>query len=237
MGRIFQTRKATMFKRYAKMAKQFTKIGKEIVMAVKQGGPSPDLNPKLRICIANAKAVNMPKVNVDNAIKRASEKDTNNYDEIIYEGYGPFGVPVLVECATDNPTRTVANLRLYFNRSNGALGTNGSVSFMFEHKGLFKLDSTGLDRDDVEMDLIDFGAEELTWDDETNELIVQVAFTDFGMMQNGLEEKKYTVKETIKTFIPTTTKELTDEQEEEFKKMIDKMEDDDDIMNVYHNIA
>jgi YebC/PmpR family DNA-binding regulatory protein len=237
MGRIFQTRKATMFKRYAKMAKQFTKIGKEIVMAVKQGGPSPDLNPKLRICIANAKAVNMPKVNVDNAIKRASEKDTNNYDEIIYEGYGPFGVPVLVECATDNPTRTVANLRLYFNRSNGALGTNGSVSFMFEHKGLFKLDSTGLDRDEVEMDLIDFGAEELTWDDETNELIVQVAFTDFGLMQNGLEEKKYTVKETIKTFIPTTTKELTDEQEEEFKKMIDKMEDDDDIMNVYHNIA
>jgi YebC/PmpR family DNA-binding regulatory protein len=237
MGRIFQTRKATMFKRYAKMAKKFTKIGKEIVMAVKQGGPSPDLNPKLRICIANAKAVNMPKVNVDNAIKRASEKDTNNYDEIIYEGYGPFGVPVLVECATDNPTRTVANLRLYFNRSNGALGTNGSVSFMFEHKGLFKLDSTGLDRDEVEMDLIDFGAEELTWDDETNELIVQVAFTDFGLMQNGLEEKKYTVKETIKTFIPTTTKELTDEQEEEFKKMIDKMEDDDDIMNVYHNIA
>jgi len=237
MGRIFQTRKATMFKRYAKMAKQFTKIGKEIVMAVKQGGPNPDLNPKLRICIANAKAVNMPKVNVDNAIKRASEKETNNYDEIIYEGYGPFGVPVLVECATDNPTRTVANLRLYFNRSNGALGTNGSVSFMFEHKGLFKLDSTGLDRDEVEMDLIDFGAEELTWDDEINELIVQVAFTDFGLMQNGLEEKKYVVKETIKTFIPTTTKELTDEQEEEFKKMIDKMEDDDDIMNVYHNIA
>jgi YebC/PmpR family DNA-binding regulatory protein len=237
MGRIFQTRKATMFKRYAKMAKQFTKIGKEIVMAVKQGGPSPDLNPKLRICIANAKAVNMPKVNVDNAIKRASEKDTNNYDEIIYEGYGPFGVPVLVECATDNPTRTVANLRLYFNRSNGALGTNGSVSFMFERKGLFKLDSTGFDKDEIEMDLIDFGAEELTWDDETNELIVQVAFTDFGLMQNGLEEKKYTVKETIKTFIPTTTKELTEAEEEEFKKMIDKMEDDDDIMSVYHNIA
>lgn len=237
MGRIFQTRKATMFKRYAKMAKQFTKIGKEIVMAVKQGGPTPDLNPKLRACIANAKAVNMPKANVDAAIKRASEKDTNNYDEIIYEGYGPFGVPVLVECATDNPTRTVANLRLYFNRANGALGTNGSVSFMFERKGLFKLDSAGMDRDEVEMDLIDFGAEELTWDDETNELIVQVAFTDFGLMQNGLEEKKYVVKETIKTFIPTTTKELTEEEEEEFKKMIDKMEDDDDVMSVYHNIA
>ena len=237
MGRIFQTRKATMFKRYAKMAKQFTKIGREIVMAVKQGGPHPDLNPKLRICIANAKAVNMPKVNVDAAIKRASEKDTTNFEEIIYEGYGPYGVPVLVECATDNPTRTVANLRVYFSRANGSLGTNGSVSFMFEHKGLFKIEAKGLDRDDAEMDLIDYGAEELTWDDETNELIVQVAFNDFGLMQNGLEEKKYNVTETIKTFIPTTTKEISEEEEIEFKKMIDKMEDDDDVMTVYHNIA
>lgn len=237
MGRIFQTRKATMFKRYAKMAKQFTKIGKEIVMAVKAGGPTPDLNPRLRICIANAKAVNMPKVNIDAAIKRASEKDTGSYDEIIYEGYGPFGVPVLVECATDNPTRTIANLRLYFSRSNGSVGTTGSVSFMFDRKGLFKIDSTGLNKDDVELDLIDFGAEELTWDDETHELIVQVAFNDFGLMQSGLEEKKYTVKETIKTFIPNTSKELTEEQEVEFEKMINKMEDDDDIMSVYHNIA
>jgi YebC/PmpR family DNA-binding regulatory protein len=237
MGRIFQTRKATMFKRYAKMAKQFTKIGKEIVMAVKAGGPTPDLNPRLRICIANAKAVNMPKVNIDAAIKRASEKDTGSYDEVIYEGYGPYGVPVLVECATDNPTRTIANLRLYFSRSNGSVGTTGSVSFMFDRKGLFKIDSTGLNKDDVELDLIDFGAEELTWDDETHELIVQVAFNDFGLMQAGLEEKKYTVKETIKTFIPNTSKELTDEQEVEFEKMINKMEDDDDIMSVYHNIA
>lgn len=237
MGRIFQTRKATMFKRYAKMAKQFTKIGKEIVMAVKAGGPTPDLNPRLRICIANAKAVNMPKVNIDAAIKRASEKDTGSYDEIIYEGYGPYGVPVLVECATDNPTRTIANLRLYFSRSNGSVGTTGSVSFMFDRKGLFKIDSTGLNKDDVELDLIDFGAEELTWDDDTHELIVQVAFNDFGLMQSGLEEKKYAVKETIKTFIPNTSKELTEEQEVEFEKMINKMEDDDDIMSVYHNIA
>ena len=237
MGRIFQTRKATMFKRYAKMAKQFTKIGKEIVMAVKAGGPHPDLNPRLRACIANAKAVNMPKANIDAAINRASEKDTSTYDEVIYEGYGPFGVPVLVECATDNPTRTIANLRVYFSRSNGSVGTTGSVSFMFDRKGLFKIDSTGLNKDDVELDLIDFGAEELTWDDEINELIVQVAFTDFGMMQAGLEEKKYTVKETIKTFIPNITKELTEEQEVEFEKMINKMEDDDDIMSVYHNIA
>lgn len=237
MGRIFQTRKATMFKRYAKMAKQFTKIGKEIVMAVKQGGPHPDLNPKLRACIANAKAVNMPKANVDAAIKRASEKDTSNYDEVIYEGHGPFGVPVIVECATDNPTRTIANLRLYFSRANGSVGTTGSVSFMFERKGLFKVDSTGLNHDDVELDLIDFGAEDLTWDDENNELIVTVAFTDFGMMQAGLEEKKYIVKETIKLFVPTTTQELSDEQELEFQKMLDKMEDDDDIMSVYHNLA
>lgn len=237
MGRIFQTRKATMFKRYAKMAKQFTKIGKEIVMAVKAGGPTPDLNPRLRLCIANAKAVNMPKVNIDSAIKRASEKDTGSYDEVIYEGYGPYGVPVLVECATDNPTRTIANLRLYFSRSNGSVGTTGSVSFMFDRKGLFKIDSTGLNKDDVELDLIDFGAEELTWDDDTQELIVQVAFNNFGLMQAGLEEKKYTVKETIKTFIPNTSKELTDEQEIEFEKMINKMEDDDDIMSVYHNIA
>jgi YebC/PmpR family DNA-binding regulatory protein len=206
-------------------------------MAVKAGGPTPDLNPRLRICIANAKAVNMPKVNIDAAIKRASEKDTGSYDEVIYEGYGPYGVPVLVECATDNPTRTIANLRLYFSRSNGSVGTTGSVSFMFDRKGLFKIDSTGLNKDDVELDLIDFGAEELTWDDETHELIVQVAFNDFGLMQAGLEEKKYTVKETIKTFIPNTSKELTDEQEVEFEKMINKMEDDDDIMSVYHNIA
>ena len=239
MGRIFQTRKATMFKRYAKMAKQFTKIGREIAMAVKQGGPHPDLNPKLRAYMANAKAVNMPKVNVEAAIKRASDKDTSNYEEIIYEGYGPFGVPVLVECASDNPNRTVANLRMYFTRSNGTLGTNGSVSFMFERKGLFKIDMTGIakDKDEVEMELIDFGAEELTWDDETNELIVQVAFNDFGLMQNGLEEGKYNVTETSKTFIPTTTKELSEAEEEEFKKMIDKMEEDDDIMSVHHNIA
>ena len=202
MGRIFETRKATMFKRYAKMAKQFTKIGREIVMAVKQGGPHPELNPKLRACMANAKAVNMPKTNVESAIKRASEKDSSNFDEIVYEGYGPFGVPVLVECATDNPTRTVANLRVYFSRANGSLGTTGSVSFMFERKGLFKIDSTGLNHDEVELDIIDFGAEDLTWDDENNELIVQVAFTDFGSMQAGLEEKKIYSKGNDKNVYP-----------------------------------
>lgn len=236
MGRIFETRKATMFKRYAKMAKAFTKIGREIVIAVKLGGPHPESNPRLRMIIQNAKAVNMPKTNVESAIKRASEKDASNYDEVIYEGYGPYGVPVLVECATDNPTRTVASVRLYFNRANGSLGTSGSVSFMFERKALFKIDSAGLNKDDVELDLIDYGAEELNWDDENHELIVQTAFTDFGTMQSGLEEKKYHVKESSKIFVPTTTKELTEEQEKEFMAMVEKMEDDDDIMAVYHNV-
>ncbi len=237
MGRIFQTRKATMFKRYAKMAKAFTKLGKEIAMAVKAGGPNPDSNARLRAIIQNAKAVNMPKVNIDGAIKRASEKDSANYEEVIYEGYAPHGVPVLVETNTDNPTRTVANLRMYFSRADGQLGTSGSVSFMFERKVLFKVDSTGLDKDNTELDLIDFGAEDLSWDDESNELIVQTAFTDFGKMQAGLEEKKYIVKESSKVFIPTTTQELAPEKEADVMALIEKMEDDDDIVAVYHNIT
>lgn len=236
MGRIFEKRKATMFKRYAKMAKAFTKIGREIVIAVKLGGPHPESNPRLRMIMQNAKAVNMPKTNVESAIKRASEKDSSNYEEVIYEGYAPHGVPLLVECATDNPTRTVANVRMYFNRGGGALGTSGSVSFMFERKALFKVDSTGLNHDDVELELIDFGAEELNWDGENNELIIQTAFTDFGLMQDGLEEKKYNVKESSKTFIPTTTKELTAEEEAEVMTLVEKMEEDDDVMAVYHNI-
>ncbi|HWY11916.1 MAG TPA: YebC/PmpR family DNA-binding transcriptional regulator [Bacteroidia bacterium] len=237
MGRIFQTRKATMFKRYAKMAKAFTKLGKDIAMAVKSGGGNPDTNPRLRAIIQNAKAVNMPKVNIDSAIKRASEKDSANYEEVIYEGYAPHGVPVLVECNTDNPTRTVASMRLYFSRNEGTFGTTGSVSFMFERKVLFKVDAKGLDKDNTELELIDYGAEDLTWDDETNELIIQTAFTDFGKMQAGLEERKYNVKESSKVFIPTTTKELTPEQEADVNTLIEKMEEDDDVVAVYHNIA
>jgi YebC/PmpR family DNA-binding regulatory protein len=237
MGRIFEKRKATMFKRYAKMAKAFTKLGKDIAMAVKAGGPNPDSNARLRAIIQNAKAVNMPKANIDGAIKRASEKDSANYEEVIYEGYAPHGVPVLVECQTDNPTRTVASVRMHFNRNEGQLGTSGSVSFMFERKALFKVDATGLDKDATELDLIDFGAEDLSWDEENNELIVQTAFTDFGNMQKGLEEKKYHVKESSKVFIPTTTQELTPEKEADVMALIEKMEDDDDVVAVYHNIA
>jgi YebC/PmpR family DNA-binding regulatory protein len=237
MGRIFETRKATMFKRYAKMAKAFTKIGREIVMAVKLGGPNPDSNPRLRMVIQNAKAVNMPKTNVEAAIKRASEKDSSNYDEVIYEGYAPHGVPVLVECTTNNPTRTVASVRMYFSRANGSLGTNGSVSFMFNHIVLFKIDAEGLNKDDLELELIDFGLEDINLDEENNQFIIQTQFADFGNMQSALEDKKINVIETSKIYVPTTTKELSAEQEAEVMAMIEKMEEDDDIQAVYHNIA
>ena len=237
MGRIFQTRKATMFKRYAKMAKAFTKIGRAIVMAVKMGGPHPESNPRLRMVIQNAKAVNMTKVNVESAIKRASEKDSSNYDQIIYEGYAPHGVPVLVECTTNNPTRTVASVRMYFSRANGSLGTNGSVSFMFDHVVLFKIDAAGLNKDDMELELIDFGLEDITHDEEHNQFIIQTQFSDFGKMQAALEERKINVIETSKIYVPSTTKELTPEQEADVMAMIEKMEEDDDIEAVYHNIA
>lgn len=237
MGRIFETRKATMFKRYAKMAKAFTKIGRDIVMAVKTGGPNPDSNPRLRLIMQNAKAVNMPKANVESAIKRASDKDTSNYEEVIYEGYAPHGVPVLVECTTNNPTRTVASIRMYFSRAEGALGTNGSVSFMFERKAIFKIDQNNLNKDDLELELIDFGLEEINFDEEAKQFIIQTAFTDFGNMAAALEERNISVVESAKIFSPTTTKELTDEQEKEVMAMIEKMEDDDDVVAVYHNIA
>ncbi len=226
-----------MFKRYAKMAKTFTKIGREIVMAVKVGGPNPDSNPRLRMVMANAKAVNMPKTNVESAIKRASEKDSSNYDIVIYEGYAPHGVPVLVECTTNNPTRTVASVRLYFNRAEGAMGTNGSVSFMFEHVVLFKIEAGAMNKDDLELELIDFGLQDLNYDEENRQYIIQVQFSDFGKMQAALEERKISVLETSKIYLPTTTKELTPEQEAEVMAMIEKMEEDDDIEAVYHNIA
>ncbi len=237
MGRIFEKRKATMFKRYAKMAKAFTKIGREIAIAVKLGGPNPDTNARLRMVINNAKAVNMPKANVDGAIKRASEKDSTNYEEVIYEGYAPHGVPVLVECTTNNPTRTVASVRMYFSRAEGSLGTNGSVSYMFEHKAIFKIEATGLNKDDLELDLIDFGLEEINHDEENNHFIIQTAFSDFGKMQQAIEDRKLNLIESSKIYIPTTFKELTPEQEADVMAMIEKMEEDDDIEAVYHNIA
>lgn len=235
MGRIFEKRKVKMFKRFAKMAKAFTKIGREIEIAVKLGGPNPDGNPRLRMCIQNARSVNMPKANVDAAIKRASEKDSASYTEVIYEGMGPHGVAILVETASDNQTRTVANVRMYFNRSGGSLGTSGSVSFMFERKAMFKIDSSNLNKDDFELEMIDFGAEEFTWDDENKEVIITGPFTEFGNIQKGLEEKNFEIKESSKLFVPTSFKELTDDQETEVMNLIEKMEDDDDVLAVYHN--
>jgi len=226
-----------MFKRYAKMAKAFTKIGREIAIAVKLGGPNPESNSRLRMVIANAKAVNMPKANVENAIKRASEKDSTNYEEVVYEGYAPHGVPVLVECTTNNPTRTVASVRMYFSRAEGSLGTNGSVSYMFERKALFKIDASGLNKDDLELELIDFGLEEINFDEEHNHFIIQTAFSDFGAMQQAIEERKFNLIETSKIYVPTTFKELTPEQEADVMAMIEKMEEDDDIEAVYHNIG
>ncbi|MCX8080829.1 MAG: YebC/PmpR family DNA-binding transcriptional regulator [Bacteroidia bacterium] len=235
MGRIFEKRKETMFKRYAKMAKAFTKIGRDIVIAVKSGGPDPALNPKLRLVLANAKAVNMPKANIEAAIKRATEKNTGNYEEIIYEGYAPHGVAMLVECTSDNPTRTVANVRMYFNRAGGSLGTSGSVSFMFEHKAVFKIPVQKVSRDEMEFELIDYGLEELNEDPENNQWIIITAFKDFGKMAEFLENKNIEIIESNKIYVPVNTVELGPGEFKEIEALIEKMEEDDDIANVYHN--
>lgn len=191
MGRIFEVRKSTMFARYDRMAKQFSRVGKEIVIAVKKGGQDPATNPMLRRCIQNGKAVNMPKDRIDAAIKNALGKDTSNYDEVLYEGYAPYGVALLVVTATDNTTRTVANVRSHFNKGGGSLGNSGSVAFLFKHTGVFKLKPEGLNIDDLELELIDFGLDEVGEDSEGN-VIVRCDFNDFGNMQKALEERGIT---------------------------------------------
>ncbi len=235
MGRIFEVRKAKMFARYDRMAKQFTRFGKEIVIAVKQSGPDPENNPTLRRIIQNAKAINMPKDRIDAAIKRAVSKDTSDYAEILYEGYAPHGVAVLVETATDNNTRTVANVRAHFNKGNGSLGNSGSVSFMFNRMGVFKLNPEGLDPEMLELELIDAGLEELGEDSEGN-LVIRCAFNDFGNMQKALEEKGIEPINADSEWIPTTTVELPDDQADEVLKLIDLMESDDDVQKVFHNL-
>ncbi len=235
MGRIFEVRKAKMFARYDRMAKQFTRFGKEIVIAVKQGGPDPENNPSLRRIIQNAKAINMPKDRIQAAIKRATDKDTSDYEEIMYEGYAPHGVAVLVETATDNNTRTVANVRMHFNKGNGNLGGSGSVSFLFNHMGTFKLDPEGIDQEALELELIDAGLEEMGEDSEGN-LVVRCAFNDFGNMQKALEKKNIEPKNSDSEWVPTTTVELPDEQADEVLKLIDTMESDDDVQKVFHNL-
>jgi len=239
MGRIFEVRKHTMFARWDRMAKQFTRIGKEIAIAVKTGGPDPNTNPALRRCFQNAKSVNMPKDRVEAAIKRAMGKEMENYEEILYEGYAPHGVAVLVETATDNLTRTVANLRSYFTKGNGNMGTSGSVSFQFKKMGVFKLKTEGLNQEELEFELIDFGLEEMGETvGENNEpiLVLRTAFNDFGNMQKALEEKKITPISAEVEWIPTTTVELPENQAEEVMKLVDKIEQDEDVQKVFHNL-
>jgi len=235
MGRVFEKRKHTMFARFDRMAKAFTRIGKDIALAVKQSGPNPDNNPKLRMAMQNAKGVNMPKDRVEAAIKRASSKEEKDYQEVIYEGYAPHGVPVLVLCATDNPTRTVANIRLHFSKNDGSMGNSGTVAFMFEHKGVFKFDPSKLNLDELELELIDAGAEDIEQGGE--EIMVYTKFTDFGQMQKFLESKGLEAKSSELQYIPTTTKELPEDQQDEVLKLIEALEADDDVQSVFHNLA
>ncbi|MCB0579610.1 MAG: YebC/PmpR family DNA-binding transcriptional regulator [Phaeodactylibacter sp.] len=234
MGRAFEYRKARKMKRWASMAKAFTRIGREISIAVKEGGPEPDYNPRLRLAMQNAKVANMPKANVENAIKKAVSKDAEDYQEIVYEGYAPHGVALIVETATNNPTRTVANVRHIFSKYGGNLGTSGSVDYMFSRKAIFKIDAAGQDREELELELIDHGLEELSL--EEGLLVLQCAFEDFGNLQKGLEERGLEVKESELVRLPGHTKELSDEEVEDVIKLIDRMEEDEDVVNVFHNM-
>lgn len=236
MGRIFEVRKSKMFARYDRMAKQFTRIGKEIAIAVKAGGPDPDTNPALRRVMQNAKSVNMPKDRIEGAIKNALGKDTSNYDEVLYEGYAPHGIAILVETATDNTTRTVANVRSHFNKGGGTLGNSGSVGFMFKHLGVFKMAAEGVDQEELELELIDAGLEEMGEDSEGN-LVLRCEFNDFGNMQKALEEKGIEVKSAELEWIPLNTVEITDEQSDDVFKLIERVEQDDDVQRVFHNMA
>jgi YebC/PmpR family DNA-binding regulatory protein len=235
MGRIFEVRKSTMFARWDRMAKQFTRIGKEIDMAVKQAGPDPNNNSALRRCIINAKAVNMPKDRVDAAIKRAMGKDKTDYHEMLYEGYAPHGVAVLVETATDNPTRTVANVRMHFNKGNGSLGTTGSVAFTFNRMGEFKIKKNNLNIEELEFDLIDYGLEEIGEDADGN-IVIRTAYNEFGNMSKALEERKIEIITAELTRIPTSFVELNEEQSNEVLKLVDHLEQDEDVQKVYHNL-
>ncbi len=235
MGRAFEKRKHKMYARYDKMAKAFTRIGKDIAIAVKPGGPDPDGNPRLRAAMQNAKALNMPKDRVEGAIKRASSKDEAGYEEFVYEGYGPHGVGVLVECASDNPTRTVANVRMHFNRCNGTLGKTGSLDFLFERKGVFRIaKSDKINTDELELELIDFGLDKMETEDD--EIIIFSHFVDFGKMQKALEDRGIVVTKASLERIPTSFSEVSDVQVDEVLALIERFEEDDDVQAVYHNL-
>lgn len=235
MGRAFEFRKGRKMKRWSAMSKMFTKIGKEIAMSVKAGGPDPNSNSRLRAVIQNAKAANMPKVNVESAIKKATEKDASNFEEVVYEGYGNFGVAILIETATDNPTRTVANVRSIFNKYGGTLGTQGSLDFIFERKANFTVKNTGINIEELELELIDAGLEEIEADAE--EVLIVCAFSDFGAMQKAIEAKGLELINAEKIRNPISFKEVTEEQRLSIEKVIEKFEEDDDIQQVFTNMA
>lgn len=237
MGRIFEKRKYKMFARFAKMSKAFTKYGKEISIAVKAGGSDPENNPRLRMIIANAKAANMPKANIDGAIQRAINRQDKDMEEVVYEAKGPHNVAMMIETTTDNPTRTVANLRSYFNKYGGQLLTSGALDFLFERKGIFKIAPAKINLEEFELEMIDFGLEEIEQDEEGNYLL-SVPFTEFGAMQKGLEERGIEILNAeLQRIATNTTVELNDEQLAEFHKLLDVVEDDDDVSNVFTNLA
>ena len=236
MGRAFEFRKARKMKRWSAMAKTFTRIGKDIVMAVKEGGPNAETNSRLRAVIQNAKAANMPKENVERAIKKATDKDTANYKEVLFEGYAPHGIAVLLETATDNNNRTVANVRAAFNKCDGSLGTSGSVVFMFDHTCNFtvKKEDISMDMEELELELIDFEVEEI-FDDEEG-IIIYAPFEQFGSLQSYFEENNIEILSSGFERIPTTTTKLSEEQQEDVEKLLEKLEEDDDVQNVYHSM-
>ena len=235
MGRAFEYRKARKLKRWGNMSRTFTRIGKEITIAAKSGGPDPDTNPRLRVLMQNAKAANMPKDTVERAIKKATEKDSSDYKEIVYEGYGPYGIAIVVEAATDNNTRTVANVRSYFTKHAGNLGTQGSLAFLFDHKSVFKIKpKDGMDLEELELELIDYGVDELEADEE--EIVAYGAFEEFANIQKYLEENGYEIVSAEFERIPHELKEVTDEQRAQIEKLLDKFEDDEDVQNVFHNM-
>jgi YebC/PmpR family DNA-binding regulatory protein len=235
MGRAFEFRKERKMKRWSHMSKTFTRLGKDIVMAVKEGGPDPDSNSRLRAVVQNCKTANMPKDNVLRAIKRATDKDTSDYKEVIYEGYGPHGIAVLVETATDNTNRTVASVRSYFNKCNGSLGTSGSVVFMFERTCNFKIAAANHNVEELEFELIDFGANEVFAEDEF--IMIYGDFENFGSIQKALEEKGIEIESSGFERIPNDTVKLTEEQEADIDKLLEKFEEDDDVQNVYHTMG
>ena len=240
MGRIFETRKHVMFARWDKMSKAFARIGKEITIAVKAAGPIPDNNPQLRRVIQNARAVNMPKDKVEAAIKRAQGVDASDYAEIIYEGYGPHGAAIVVEAATDNPTRTVANIRSAFNKGGGNMGNSGSVAFMFKRMGVFRLNPAGIDADNLELEQIDHGLEEMgesVGEKGEPQLVIRCAFADFGHLQKALEDRKITPISAESEYIPQTPVPLDEAAFEEVIKLVDRLEQDEDVQKVFHNVG